>query len=73
MSSACPDCTSGTLCVKHASELARRSVASYVPQALRSEDWEPIADFTRALVHDLQPKDDRRAVEAMRTLSQVVS
>jgi hypothetical protein len=73
MSSACPDCTSGTLCVKHASELARRSVDSYVPQALRSEDWEPIADFTRALVHDLQPKDDRRAVEAMRTLSQVVS
>ena len=73
MSSACPDCTSRTLCVKHAAELARRSVDSYIPQALRAEDWEPIAGFTRALAHDLHPRDDRRAVEAMRTLSQVVS
>ncbi len=73
MSSACPDCTSRTPCVKHAAELARRSVDAYVPHALRPEDWEPIAQFTRALAHDLHPKDDRRAVEAMRTLSQVVS
>jgi len=73
MSSACPDCTSRIICVKHAAELARRSVDSYVPQALRAEDWEPIAGFIRALAHDLHPKDDRRAVEAMRTLSQVVS
>ena len=73
MSSACPDCTSRTRCVNHAGDVARRSVDSYVPKALRTEDWEPIASFTRALAHDLHPKDDRRAVEVMRTLSQVVS
>ena len=73
MSSACPDCTSRTRCVNHAGDVARRSVDSYVPKALRPEDWEPIAGFTRALAHDLHPKDDRRAVEVMRTLSQVVS
>ena len=73
MSSACPDCTSRTRCVNHAGDVARRSVDSYVPKALRPEDWEPIASFTRDLAHDLHPKDDRRAVEVMRTLSQVVS
>ena len=64
MSSACPDCTSRTLCVKHAGELARRSVDRYLPRVLRPEDWEPIAEFTRALAHDLHPRDDRGAVEA---------
>ncbi len=73
MSSACPDCTSRTPCVNHSAQMARRSVDSYVPKALRPQDWELIAQFTRALAHDLHPKDDRRAVEAMRTLSQVVS
>ena len=40
---------SRTLCVNHAGDLARHSVDSYVPKALRPEDWEPIASFTRAL------------------------
>ena len=73
MSSACPDCTSRTPCVNHSGDLARRSVDGYVPKALRTEDWAPVAEFTRAVAQDLHPKDDRRAVEAMRTLSQVIA
>lgn len=48
------------------------AVARYVPKALRPEDWAPVAEFTRAVAVDVHPADDRRAVEALRTLSQFV-
>lgn len=49
---------------------AERAVAGYIPKAMRPEDWAPVADFARAVAVDVHPVDDRRAVEAMRTLSQ---
>ena len=62
MSSACPACTSGTACVKHAREMARRSVDAYIPKAIRPEDWEPDAEFTRGLAHALHPRDESAAM-----------
>lgn len=47
-----------------------QAVAGYIPKALRPEDWAPVAEFARAVAVDVHPVDDRRAVEAMRTLSQ---
>lgn len=47
-----------------------QAVAAYVPKALRAQDWELVAEFARAVAVDVHPADDRRAVEAMRTLSQ---
>ncbi|GMA23754.1 hypothetical protein GCM10025864_15130 [Luteimicrobium album] len=44
----------------------------YVPHAVRPEDWEPVADFTRAVVLDVHPEQARAAIEAMRTTSQFV-
>ncbi|MGW8565348.1 site-specific integrase [Isoptericola sp. NPDC055881] len=53
-------------------ESAREAVRRYVPSALRPDDWQPVAEFTRAVALDIRPVDRRRAIEAMRTLSQFV-
>lgn len=73
MSSAC---TSGSHSVnRHADDAAAHAaerVRGYVPNALRPDFWEPVADFTRQAALDLHPADARRATESMRTLSQFV-
>lgn len=55
-----------------ATAAAREAVHRYAPTALRPEDWEPVAKFTRAIALDVHPVDRRRAIEAMRTLSQFI-
>lgn len=73
MSSTPSECSSGTPSVnRHADELLRveQAVRRYRPNAIRPEDWEPVAAFTRQIALELHPAEVRRATEAMRTLSQ---
>jgi len=58
--------------VVDAAESAREAVRRYVPSALQPGDWEHVAEFTRSVALDIHPADRRRAIEAMRTLSQFV-
>lgn len=74
MSSASPECTSGTANVnRHAEdESPEAAVHRYRPNAIPRDEWAPVAGFTRESVLLVHPRSERHAIEAMRTVSQFI-
>lgn len=51
---------------------ADQAVQRYRPKAVPAQDWEPVAEFTRAVALEIHSGHQSRAIESMRTLSQFV-